>query len=71
MAKVIIHLRDHERTALNDAEQRGYRAPGSQAAPIIRRELQKPGMIPGEPPVATRPDDIPADCTDKLEMKGG
>ena len=48
MAKVIIYLRDHEFTALNDLAQREYRAPKAQAALMIRRELEKLGMIPGE-----------------------
>lgn len=71
MAKVIIHLRDYELTALNDLAQREYRAPKAQAALIIRRELQKLGMIPGEPPVQLYPDNITADETNQLEMKGG
>lgn len=50
MAKVIIYLRDHELTALNDLAQREYRAPKAQAALIIRRELEKLGLIPGEQP---------------------
>jgi len=48
MVKVIIYLRDHEFTALNDLAQREYRAPKAQAALIIRKELEKLGMIPGE-----------------------
>jgi len=46
MAKVIIYLREHEFMALNDLAQREYRAPKAQAALIIRRELEKLGMIP-------------------------
>ena len=71
MAKVIIHLRDHELTALNDLAQREYRTPKAQAALIIRRELQKLGMLPGEPLVQTHLDNLPADETTKLETKGG
>jgi len=48
MAKVIIYLREHGFTALNDQAQRGYRAPKLQAALMIRKELQKLGMIPCE-----------------------
>ncbi|MCJ7432286.1 MAG: hypothetical protein MUO77_02235 [Anaerolineales bacterium] len=48
MAKVIIYLRGHDLTALNDLAQREYRAPKAQAALIIRRELERLGMIPGE-----------------------
>lgn len=71
MAKVIIHLRDYELTALNDLAQHEYRAPKAQAALIIRRELQKLGMIPSEPPVPPHQDNAPSDEKDKLEMKGG
>jgi len=48
MAKVIIYLRDHESAALNDLAQREYRAPKAQAALIIRKELERLGLIPGE-----------------------
>jgi hypothetical protein len=48
MAKVIIYLRDHESAALNDLAQREYRAPKAQAALIIRKELERLGMIPSE-----------------------
>jgi len=71
MAKVIIHLRDHEMTALNDLAQREYRALKAQAALIIRRELQKLGMIPVEPPFSTASGDLLMDGTDQLELKGG
>ena len=71
MAKVIIHLRDYELTALYDLAQREYRAPKAQAALIIRRELQKLGMIPIEPPIPTHPDNLPVDEKNQLEMKGG
>ena len=71
MAKVIIHLRDYELTALNDLAQREYRTPKAQAALIIRRELQKLGMIPVEPPIPTHPDNLLVDETNPLEMKGG
>jgi hypothetical protein len=48
MAKVIIYLRDHESAALNVLAQREYRAPKAQAALIIRKELERLGMIPSE-----------------------
>ena len=48
MAKVIIYLRDNESAALNDLAQREYRAPKAQAALIIRKELERLGLIPGE-----------------------
>ena len=51
MAKVIIHLRDYELTALNNLAQHEYRAPKAQAVLIIRRELHKLGMPLSELPV--------------------
>jgi hypothetical protein len=49
MAKVIIHLREHELTALHELAQREYRLPRVQAAWIIRQELHRLGLIPAEP----------------------
>lgn len=71
MAKVIIHLRDHEWTALNDLAQREYRTLKAQAALIIREELHRLGMLPGEPLVQARPDSLSSDETTRLEMEGG
>ena len=48
MAKVIIYLPDHESAALNQLAQREYRAPKAQAALIIRKELERLGMIESE-----------------------
>jgi len=48
MAKVIIYLADHESIALNQLAQREYRAPKAQAALIIRKELERLGMIQTE-----------------------
>ncbi len=45
MAKVIIHLNDNEFSALIALAQREYRAPKAQASLIIRRELEKLGMV--------------------------
>jgi hypothetical protein len=45
MAKVIIYLPDHESAALNQLAQREYRAPKAQAALIIRRELERLGLV--------------------------
>ena len=71
MAKVIIYLRDHEFTALNDLAQREYRAPKAQAALMIRRELEKLGMIPGEQQVNTAPNESPSDTQGKTVMVEG
>ena len=49
MAKVIIYLRANESAALHDLAQREYRAPKAQAALIIRRELERLGMIEALP----------------------
>ena len=46
MAKVIIHLHDNELHALIALAQREYRVPKAQASLIIRRELEKLGMVP-------------------------
>ena len=45
MAKVVIHLRDQEMNALNDLAQNEYRPVKAQAALIIRKELERLGMI--------------------------
>ena len=71
MAKVIIYLRDHEFAALNDLAQREYRAPKAQAALIIRRELEKLGMIPGEQQINTTPIETPSDIKNKTVMVEG
>ena len=71
MAKVIIYLRDHEFTALTDLAQREYRAPTAQAALIIRRELEKPGLIPSEISVPSNQTDLPSGIPDKPVAEGG
>ena len=71
MAKVIIYLRDHELTALNDLAQREYRAPKAQAALMIRRELEKLGMIPGKQQVNTTPIKSPSDKQGETVMVEG
>jgi len=71
MAKVIIYLRDHELTALNDLAQREYRAPKAQAALIIRRELEKLGMIPEEQPVQSNQTGLLSKVQDSPVMEGG
>ena len=45
MAKVVIYLRDQEMDALQDLAQSEYRLPKAQAALIIRRELERLGML--------------------------
>jgi len=71
MAKVIIYLRDHEFTALNELAQREYRAPKAQAALMIRRELEKLGMILGEKQINTTPIESPSDTENKTVMVEG
>ena len=46
MAKVIIHLNDNEFNALIALAHQEYRAPKAQASLIIRRELEKLGLLP-------------------------
>ena len=48
MAKVIIHLREHELIALNTLAQNQYRTSKAQAALIIRQELARLGLIEAE-----------------------
>ena len=45
MARVILYLREQELSALQVLAQREYRAPKAQAALIIRKELERLGMI--------------------------
>jgi len=45
MARVVIYLRDHEVSALQRLAQLEYRAPKAQAALIIRKELERLGMV--------------------------
>ena len=71
MAKVIIYLRDHEFTALNDLAQREYRAPKAQAALIIRRELEKLGMIPNVQPAQSNETQPSSDVQDESVAEGG
>ncbi len=70
MAKVIIYLRDPELMALNDLAQREYRAPKAQAALIIRRELEKLGMIRGEQPSISNQTEPLSDVQDKAVVEG-
>ena len=60
MAKVIIYLRDHEFTALNDLAQRGYRALRVQA-----------GMIPDGQPVPSHQTDLLSEIQDEPVVEGG
>jgi len=46
MAKIIIYLGEQEREALQQLAQREMRVPRAQAALIIRRELNRLGMLP-------------------------
>ena len=45
MAKVIVYLREQERTALYELATKEYRAPKAQAALIIRKELERLGLL--------------------------
>ncbi len=68
MAKVIIYLRDQELTALNELAQREYRPLKAQAALIIRKELEKLGMIPAEQSNQTK---SPSNIEDNPVVVGG
>ena len=47
MAKIIIHVEEHECNALDQLAEREYRTLQAQAALIIRRELERLGLLPG------------------------
>lgn len=71
MAKVIIYLRDHELTALNHLALREYRPLKAQAALIIRKELEKLGLIPGEQPNQSNQTEYLSEVEDKSFGVGG
>lgn len=48
MARVVIYLRDQEVSALQQLAQLEYRAPKAQAALIIRKELERLGLVSTE-----------------------
>jgi len=45
MPKIIVYLRYQDHDALTELAQNEYRVPKAQAALIIRRELEKRGLI--------------------------
>ena len=47
MAKIIIHVEEYECNALDQLAEREYRTLQAQAALIIRRELERLGLLPG------------------------
>ena len=47
MAKIIIHVEEHECNALDQLAEREYRTLQAQAALIIRKELERLGLLPG------------------------
>ncbi|NJC95327.1 MAG: hypothetical protein C3F07_01860 [Anaerolineales bacterium] len=71
MAKVIIHLRDHELKALKDPAQREPRVPKPQAALIIRRDHENLGPIPVEQSVPSNQTDLLSEVPDKPVLEGG
>ena len=60
MARVILYLREQELSALQVLAQREYRAPKAQAALIIRKELERLGMITPQKAEEAEPE-LPAD----------
>ena len=48
MTKLIIYLKEHEFGALKTLAEQEYRVPKAQASLIIRKELERLGMIEGE-----------------------
>ena len=53
MAKIIIHVEEYECNALDQLAEREYRTLQAQAALIIRRELERLGLLPGSDPSST------------------
>jgi hypothetical protein len=49
MAVIRIVLPSNEYTALRELAEREYRDPRSQAAFIVRRELERRDLLPGKP----------------------
>ena len=45
MTKLIIYLKEHESSALKTLAEQEYRVPKAQASLIIRKELERLGMI--------------------------
>lgn len=45
MARVVVYLRDQEQSALYQLAIKEYRAPRAQAALIIRKELERLGLL--------------------------
>ena len=46
MAKIIIHVEEHECNVLDQLAEREYRTLQAQAALIIRKELERQGLLP-------------------------
>lgn len=51
MLRITVPLQIDERDALISLAQRERRDPRDQAALIIRRELERAGLLPADPPV--------------------
>ena len=49
MARIIVYLRDQDHKALHQLAVREYRVPKAQAALIIRKELERLGLVQIEP----------------------
>ena len=59
MARVIINLREQERSALHVLAQREYRTPKDLAALIIRKELERQGILEPPAPFNVRKEEQP------------
>ena len=51
MTRITITLSDEEKAALRSLSEKEFRDPRMQAALIIRRELEKQGLVESESPV--------------------
>ncbi len=59
MTRVVINLREQERSALQALAQREYRTPKDLAAVIIRKELERQGVLEPQAPLFVRKEEQP------------
>ncbi len=65
MTRVIVPLRASERNALRVLAKQEFRDPQAQAALIIRRELQRLGLLPPDPPLAQPAETSPREVSNE------
>jgi hypothetical protein len=55
MTRITVTLSQNERAALWELAQRERRDPRNQAALLLRRELERRGLLPADPPLPPQP----------------